>query len=260
MSSRKEERERLRRERLAAQQAASSATRRRLIAGYAVAGLIVAAIVAGLVVVVTGGDDEAVSSGGQSITDSDLRAAGVQLSSGALNDYTLDTREGTEPPPVQQARLEQAAEAANCELQLDLKDEGNSHFGPEAEPPEYKTDPANSGDHINPDLVQADGAYLDEVEPKYYVHSLEHGRIAVQYSSQLPEEQQLELKGFFDESPEGIVLNPNDSMGYAVAATAWTKLIGCSEYEGAATIDALRAFRDTYRGRGPEAVPVVLPN
>jgi hypothetical protein len=37
-------------------------------------------------------------------------------------------------------------------------------------------------------------------------------------------------------------------------------MIGCEQYEGAATIDAIRDFRDTYRGQGPEAVPVVIPD
>jgi hypothetical protein len=29
----------------------------------------------------------------------------------------------------------------------------------------------------------------------------------------------------------------------------------CDSFEGAATLDAIRAFRDAYRGRGPEAIP-----
>jgi hypothetical protein len=259
MSTRKEERERLRQQRLAAQKAASSSERRRLMIGYVVAGIIVLAIGGGVVAAVAGGDDASVTSGGQQISEDDLRAAGIKTMSGVINDYALDTREGTPPPPVQEARLEQAAKKANCELQLDLKDEGNRHFGENATPPDYGTDPANSGDHINPDLVQADGAYSEPVEPKYYVHTLEHGRIVIQYAPDLPEEQQLELKGLFDESPEGMMISPNDTMEPQVAAAAWTQLLLCDSYEGAATIDAIRAFRDTFRGRGPEDVPIVLP-
>jgi hypothetical protein len=51
-----------------------------------------------------------------------------------------------------------------------------------------------------------------------------------------------------------MLLFPNPEMPYAVAATAWTQLLGCDRYEGAATLDAVRAFRDTYRGQGPEDV------
>ena len=48
---------------------------------------------------------------------------------------------------------------------------------------------------------------------------------------------------------------PNPDMPYEVAATAWTQLMGCKRYEGAKTLDAIRDFRDQFRGRGPEAVP-----
>ncbi len=44
-------------------------------------------------------------------------------------------------------------------------------------------------------------------------------------------------------------------MPYEVAATAWTQLMGCKRYEGEKTLDAIRNFRDQFRGRGPEAVP-----
>jgi hypothetical protein len=258
MANRREERERLRRERLAAQQRASSEERRRLMLGYAVAGVIVLAILVGIVMVVAGGGEQTVTAGGRELSEEDLRAAGIQSASGVINDYALDTREGTEPPPVQEGRLEEAAKAAGCKLRLDLPNEGNTHFGEGAEPPKYKTDPANSGDHINPDKVQSDGAYAEPVEPKYYVHSLEHGRVVIQYAPELPEEEQLQLKGVFDESPEGMLLSPNDTMDSLVAAAAWQNLLLCDEFRGQATLDAIRAFRDTFRGRGPEAVPVVL--
>jgi hypothetical protein len=45
-------------------------------------------------------------------------------------------------------------------------------------------------------------------------------------------------------------------MPYAVTASAWTQLMGCKEYKGRATLDALRDFRDTYRGLGPEPLPI----
>jgi hypothetical protein len=51
-----------------------------------------------------------------------------------------------------------------------------------------------------------------------------------------------------------MLLFPNPDMPYAVATTAWTQLMGCKQYNER-VIDAIRAFRDTYRGRGPEPVP-----
>jgi hypothetical protein len=43
-------------------------------------------------------------------------------------------------------------------------------------------------------------------------------------------------------------------MPYEVAAVAWQNLLGCKQYEGAATLDALRAFGIEKFGQGPEDV------
>ena len=51
-----------------------------------------------------------------------------------------------------------------------------------------------------------------------------------------------------------MVLLPNRTMAYEVAATAWGHLIGCKKVTDK-TFDALRAFRDRYRDQGPEQVP-----
>ncbi|HEX2371724.1 MAG TPA: DUF3105 domain-containing protein, partial [Solirubrobacterales bacterium] len=103
---------------------------------------------------------------------------------------------------------------------------------------------------------QADGAFAVTPDPRHFVHSLEHGRVEIEYSPDLPEDDQLAIKGVFDEDPGGMLLFPNADMPYEVAATAWTNMLGCKRYEGAATLDALRAFRDTFRGQGPEPVPL----
>jgi Protein of unknown function (DUF3105) len=254
VTTRKQEQERRRAERLAAEQQAQAATRRRLMAGYIVAGALALAVVVGLVIVLASGGDD----GGAGAGDAGCEEAHIQLKSGSTNDYEPDCREGTPPPEIGVGDLEQAAKGANCDLQLDLPDEGNTHIGSDpSKAPNYKTNPATSGDHIDPGFQQADGAYSETPEPAYVVHSLEHGRIDIQYSSDLSEDDQLALKGAFDESPAGVLLFPNDDMPYEVAATAWTQLIGCKTYEGEATLDAIRDFRDIYRGQGPEAVPLV---
>jgi hypothetical protein len=255
--SSKQERERRRLERLAAEQREAAAERRRLILGYAVAGVLTLAVVVGIVIVIagSGGDDE-VTVDGEELPE----AAHIEVQSGAVNDIAPDGREGTPPPALQQGDLQIAAREAGCELDLDLPDEGNTHIRPNEDPPNYETNPPTSGNHIVPPRQQADGAYSEYPDPVYTVHSLEHGRIAIQYSPELPEDQQLELKGLFDEDPDGVLLFPNPEMPFDVAATAWTHMIGCPTYEGQATLDAVRDFRDTFRGQGPEPVPVVIPD
>ena len=47
---------------------------------------------------------------------------------------------------------------------------------------------------------------------------------------------------------------PNPDMPYDVATTAWTQLMGCDDFDGDTTLDAIRDFRDQYRGRGPEPI------
>jgi hypothetical protein len=247
--STKSERDKRRAERLAAEKAASAAERRRLMLGYVAAGGIALAVVVGLVIVLASGGDESATN--------DLPAeAHIQVQSGALHGQTPDGRTGTPPPPLQQGDLAEAAKTAGCDLQLDLEDEGSQHVTKESEIPAYEVNPATSGNHNAEQL--ADGAYSDFPEPWYSLHSLEHGRVAIQYSPDLSEGGQLAVKGVFDESPGGILLFPNPDMPYEVAMTAWTQLMGCKTYDGDATLDALRDFRDTYRGRGPENVPIQL--
>jgi hypothetical protein len=254
MASRKEEKERLRQQRLAAERHAASSGRQRLLVGYVVAGLLAAAVVVGIVIVIASGSGD----GGGSAEGAPENAF-VDPTSGVAAGEP-DGREGTAPPPVEQARLEQAAKAANCDLQLDLPDEGNDHLGDESEG-EYDTSPPTSGDHYgvvneNGSGALADGAYIDMPPLSRAVHSLEHGRIEIEYSPDLSEEDQLAIKGVFDEDANGMIMFPNRDMKYEVAAAAWTNLLGCDTYEGAATLDAIRAFRDTFRGQGPEPVPI----
>jgi hypothetical protein len=51
-----------------------------------------------------------------------------------------------------------------------------------------------------------------------------------------------------------MIIFPNDDQPYLVAATAWRQTLGCDSYEGAATLDAIRAFKSEYRARGPEPI------
>ena len=250
MTTRKQEQERRRAERLAAERQTQDATRRRLMAGYIAAGVLALAVLVGLVIVLASGGD-----GGGSSGDAACEEAHIQNLSGSTHNFAPDCREGTVPPALATGDLEQAAKGANCDLQLDLPDEGSTHITNESDIPKYKTNPPTSGNH-NP-TQEADGAYSEQPDAWYVVHSMEHGRIEIHYSPDLPEEDQLALKGVFDESPAGVLLFPNDDMPYDVAVTSWTQLMGCKSYDGDATLDAVRDFRDVYRGQAPEDLPLV---
>lgn len=246
-----EENEDLRRERIEAETRARAAGRRRIVVGYAVAGALALALVAGLIVALAGGEEDP---GSGAVTQAESDNVDTRFGGEIPAGVRVDTRTGTPPEPVAEADLTAAADAAGCELRLDLDDEGDAHLDPRAdELPDYATNPPASGDHYPVPL--ADGAFLDKPSPGAYIHSLEHGRVIIQYSPDLPEAGQLALKGVFDAARPGVDLFPDPDMPYEVAVTAWTQLMSCDAYAGAATLDAIRAFRDAYLGRGPEAIP-----
>jgi uncharacterized protein DUF3105 len=247
---REEERERLRQARQERESTQFRSAKRRLFVAYAVAGVIGLAVVAGIVLAVSGSG----SGGGN---------AHLNVASGSVNGFEPDERAGAEVPAAKETNLEKAAEKAGCVLRLELKDEGHNHLPPTATAPEYQTNPPTSGNHAESPFQQADGAYSEMPDEIFIVHSLEHGRMEVQYSPDLSEDEQLELKGLYDTMYGGTLLFPNPNMSYAVAATTWTNLIGCPEYKGAATLDAIRAFgRKTwgrYGGEGAGAVKGPTP-
>jgi hypothetical protein len=240
---REEERERLRQAREEKEKSHTSSERKRLILGYGVAAVIGLVVVVGIVVAL-------VSSGGGGGGE----AAHINVESGSTNGISPDDRTGVKPVGLEELDVAQAAKQAGCVLRLKLKDEGHEHIPPGSEAPDYKTNPPTSGNHVEPPYQQADGAYSEMPLPIDFVHSLEHGRMEIQYSPELPEAQQLELKGLYETLYGGTLLFPNEEMPYAVAATTWRKMIGCKEYKGSITLDAIRAFGKKAWGHGREPV------
>ena len=230
MASRREERERLRQARLEREKEQAGAQKRKTMLAYAGAGIVGLAVLIGIVVIIAG-------SGGGGSSD----AAHINQSSGSTNGVPVDERTGTEPPAVKVSNLRAAAREAGCKLRLGLTDEGHVHVPPGTKV-RYKTNPPTSGNHVEAPYQQADGAYSAMPLPIDMVHSLEHGRMEIQYSPDLPEDAQLELKGLYETMFGGVLLFPNDEMPFEVAATTWTNLLGCPEYKGAITLDAIRAF------------------
>jgi len=241
MADRKAEKERLRQARIEAERREAAEQRRKLILGYGVAGLLTLLVLVGIVVVIAKSGDDGLS-----------KDSFINTQSGETHGLKPDERKGTAPPEQVEFDVADAAKDAGCVLREDLPNEGATHLAPGDDPPKYKTVPPTSGDHIEPPGQQADGAYLEPAEPINFVHSLEHGRLAILYKPGLPEDQQLELKGLYSEEYSGALLFPYADMPYDVAAVTWQNLIGCKTYKGAATLDAIRAFGIEHWGEGPE--------
>lgn len=239
---REEERQRLREAREERESSQAKSGKRRLLAVYVGAAVVVLAVVAAVVAIAS-------SSGGGGGGGGE---AHINLTSGSSNGVRPDEREGIAPPAVAVVDMKAAAKKAGCTLRLHLKEEGHEHLPPTAPLPHYGTNPATSGNHVEPPYQQADGAYSEMPSELFTLHSLEHGRLQIQYSPELPEKEQLELKGLYDTLYKGALLFPNENMPYEVAATTWRNLMGCAHYKGAITLDAIRDFGRENWGHGRE--------
>jgi hypothetical protein len=238
---REEERERLRQARQEREQKQAGSAKRRLMIGYGAAGVIGIIVVIGIVAVIVSAANK-----------NDSGNAHIDQQSGSTNGVQPDTRSGTTVAAVKVTNLKEAAKKAGCDLRLDLPEEGHTHIPPTAPTPEYETNPPTSGNHVEPPFQQADGAYKEMPQEIDFLHSLEHGRIEIQYSPDLPESAQLELIGLYDTMYGATLLFPNDNMPYEVAATSWRNLLGCNEYKGDITLDAIRDFAKQRWGHGRE--------
>lgn len=244
MSSRKEQKEALRREREAREQAAKAAQRRKQLVGYGVGGaLALAAVVIVVVVLAAGGGDGGPNGEGNAFP-----------SGGKVED----------PGPLS-ADVEAAADAAGCELKSNKVDDplpdGSYHLQSETDSGNHKQNPPTSGLH-NP-IPADDGLYQEAPTDEQLVHSLEHGRVIIWAKPSLPKEDRAALRALFEQDDLQMILVPRANMPYAVAATAWNgdpkptgvgRLMGCPRFDDK-VVDALRAFRDEHRARGPEPVP-----
>ena len=89
------------------------------------------------------------------------------------------------------------------------------------------------------------------------VHTLEHGRINIQYKKGTDADTVAELEALVAEQNEGyhLLLYENTTgMDAAVAATAWTHSLSCPSMNDK-VFDAIRTFRQRYIDKGPETVP-----
>jgi hypothetical protein len=237
VSSRQEEKERRRREREEREQAEAGkvASRRRLqlVAGGVLALVAIGAVIAAIASSGGGGDSKADSGS-------------------AYGSASIPARKTT--------NFNQAVSASGCEFKS-YPSEGRTHLASDtAVNNKYKTNPPTSGNH-RPTPAQ-DGPYAADNSPakENFVHTLEHGRIELQYSPKASKTVRNQMAALFNEKLKGVtayhmlLFENNTNMPYEVAATAWTHILGCKTVNDK-TWDALRAFRDRFVDKGPELIP-----
>ncbi len=125
---------------------------------------------------------------------------------------------------------------------------------------QYRTNPPTSGSH-DP-VASEDGLYTNGApDLQQTVHSLEHGRINVQYKRGTPQAtidmltrlvEGYQVKG--TEGYHALLFENQTNMPSAVAATAWTKSLTCPQMNDR-VYDAIRTFWRANVDKGPEFIP-----
>ncbi len=222
MSSRQEEKEKRKQERLEREAAAAAEAKRKRLLQIGGGAVVAVAVVVAVVLVLAGGGGSADRPG--------------------------------------EAAVKSAATAAGC-VYKSFPDEGRGHTANPRTPADYKTNPPTSGDH-NPDPAQ-DGLYASGNEPAIgnWIHTLEHGRILLQYATEAPQASVAALTKLFqepvlgkDKSYHEALMRNNTNMPFQTAAVAWRHYVGCKSTTPAATA-AMRKFRDRFVDKGPELIP-----
>ena len=130
----------------------------------------------------------------------------------------------------------------------------------------YPTNPPTGGPHYGQWTLW--GFYDEPVVLVQSVHNLEHGGIVIRYGKQVPKAQVTQLRDWYNNDPNAVLVAPMDGLGTKIAMTAWTY-----DVEGAQTHPAsyngegqlaiaprfdevlFSEFRDTFRYKGKERVP-----
>jgi hypothetical protein len=154
-------------------------------------------------------------------------------------------------PPIDPA-VKKAAAAAGCTVR-GFASEGRQHVEPDAAP-DYGTQPPTSGNHyVSPAKF---GVYDEPVPDMIAVHSLEHGANIIYVGKDVPAAARAAIGRLWAASPPFMIVNPGRSKDFpakGVVVTSWQRWLVCKPFKES-DVAAIKAFRDTYRGTGPEAI------
>jgi hypothetical protein len=196
---------------------------------------------------------------------------GTNANSGGSGDGTTQTESdphfprpssvgnGIDPAPPIAPAVRRAATAAGCTVRAFPPEEtayqadGTLHA--ETEPTYEQSLPPASGLHY---YVWADWGLYDKPVPyRFQVHNLEHGGVTVHLGKGLSAEARQQVEDFWRGSPAYLVVVPEESEKFppdAVVMITWQRWLVCKPFS-AKSLPAMRVFRDTYRGTGPEYAP-----
>lgn len=164
-----------------------------------------------------------------------------------------------------------AMQAAGCTFKTvdaSIPKGGSTHVNSLTKKLPWNTSPPSNGQHYPAWAVW--GFYTEPVNPRQVVHNEEHGGVVLWWGTQTPRATVDKLNALYSDSPGGMFGTPIAGIGKKIAITAWTgdparygqngyygqgHIATCTAYT-AATKSAFEKFRDTYRGHGPEGIPL----
>lgn len=138
-------------------------------------------------------------------------------------------------PPIRQTQLVEAARHAGCELRRAR--------------PRERTDPAVDGPAAS---RAADAGFYEEApDAQSLVAALRRGVVIIYFHPEIDDERVNELREVQEAAPNGTIVTPSTTMAFAVAATAYRRLLGCPRVTDA-SMEAALLFRGRFLGSGPD--------
>jgi hypothetical protein len=170
-------------------------------------------------------------------------AAGWILAAAVLALLGIAVVDGGGDPP-RRSELDIAVLSAGCVLREDI-----------GRLPETDLDVGQPPTFGPSDRPAAPAVYRAAPPPRRLAAALRRGIVVLQYRRAVARTAVSELELILREDPQRSIVTPDGTgMRYAVAATAWRRLLGCPRATPAA-LTATRLFVARYRGQGPDASP-----
>jgi hypothetical protein len=166
-----------------------------------------------------------------------------------------------DPPPPIAPGVRRAAAAAGCTVRsfpmepVKVQPDGSLHV---AGSPAYRLSlPPTSGLH-NPTWADW-GIYSRPVPFRFQVHNLEHGGIIVHLGRGLAAGPRAAIRRLWSRAPAYLIVTPETFPAFparGVVVTSWQRWMSCPRWSPRVPA-AIAAYRDAYRGTGPEQAPAI---
>jgi hypothetical protein len=169
---------------------------------------------------------------------------------------------GEGPAPSFALAVRNAAKRAGCRLRADPSAVGIRILISDIVPlhvdnPDYSTVPRPPTNGHHRPLWADWGFYQQPVPYPYEVHNLEHGAVVIHLGLRINRVAGTKVLRLWADSPPFMLVvpgRPADVPVRGATVTSWQRAMTCKVWNPR-TLNAIRVYRDTYRGTGPEQVP-----